>query len=128
MEDKTTQGFTLLNEIHGEHTGGTLINLLKDVCPDYVDMVAEFAYGTIFQRHGLDRKTRLLITVSLCTALGDMEPQLKANMEAALACGATIEECIESIVQVVLYAGFARVTNGLLVAKQIIEIKEGIAS
>ena len=124
MENKTAQGFKVLNQIHGEHTGGQLMALLKDVCPDYVDMVAEFAYGTIFQRRGLDRKTRLLMTVSLCTALGDMEPQLKANMEAALDCGASVEECIESIVQVVLYAGFARVTNGLLVAKQVIETKQ----
>lgn len=119
MKSRLEYGHELLNELHGKHTGQALVDAVGDICPDYPDLTAEFAFGHIFSRPGLSIKTRELIVISLCAALGDMENQLRAHIEAALHCGATKEECVECILQVSLYAGFARVTNALLVAKSI---------
>jgi 4-carboxymuconolactone decarboxylase len=118
MTTKLERGKQLIDELHGEHTGEKLMNVLSGICPDYVDMTAEFAFATVFDRPGLDVKTRELIIISLCTALGDMENQLRAHIEAAIISKATKQEITESILQTCLYAGFARVTNALLIAKE----------
>lgn len=117
MTPKMQKGYALLNQLHGEHSGEKLMEALKDICPEYVDMTAEFAFGELFAREALDFKTRELMIISLCTALGDMPNQLKAHTEAALRCGATKAECVESILQALAYAGFARVTNAFLAVK-----------
>lgn len=118
MTSRLEKGYTLFNQLHGEHSGEELIKAVADICPDYADMTAEIGFGFIFNRSGLSLKIRELIVISLCTALGDMTPQLRAHLEAAIRCGATQEECVEAILQTSLYAGFARVTNALLVAKE----------
>ena len=115
--NKLQQGYALFAKLHGEHAGEALVDAVNDICPDYADLTAEFAFASIFARDGLALKQRELIVIALCAALGDMENQLKAHLEAAIRCGATQQECIETILQVSLYAGFARVTNALLVAK-----------
>ncbi|MCP4476396.1 MAG: carboxymuconolactone decarboxylase family protein [Gammaproteobacteria bacterium] len=121
MTSKLEAGYKLFNELHGEHAGEQLINAICDICHDYANITAEFGFGTIFNRSGLDIKTRELIVIGLCAALGDMESQLLAHIDAALRCGATQEECIETILQTSLYAGFARVTNALLATKKILK-------
>jgi 4-carboxymuconolactone decarboxylase len=107
------------NQLHGKHTGEVLLNTMQSICPDYVDMTMDFAFGQVWNRSHLDIKTRELMSIAMCTALGDMSAQLKAHIEAAVNCGATKQECVESIIQAVLYSGFARVTNALLIAKTV---------
>ena len=121
MKSRLEQGYTLLNKLHGEHSGKELVDAVGDICPDYADLTAEFAFGHIFSRPQLSIKVRELIVISLCAALGDMENQLHAHIEAAIQCGATEEECVESILQVSLYAGFPRVTNALLLSKTVFQ-------
>ena len=118
MKSKLELGYELFNELHGKHAGEALIAAVKDICPDYADLTAEIGFGHIFASPGLPIKTRELIVIGLCAALGDMGNQLRAHIEAAIKCVATKEECVESILQVSLYAGFARVTNALLIAKE----------
>lgn len=120
MNDKLEKGWALFNELHGKHTGEALIASVADICPEYGDLTAEIGFGHFFSRGGLDIKSRELQVIALCAALGDMPGQLKAHLEAAITCGATKEECVESILQVGLYAGFARVTNALMLAKEVL--------
>ena len=117
MKTRLEQGYELFLKLHGNDAGESLVNAVGDICPDYPDLTADFAFGCIFNRPGLSIKTRELMVISLCAALGDMSNQLEAHLEAAVRSGASKEECIESILQACLYAGFARVTNALLVAK-----------
>ena len=119
MTTKHEKGLILFNQLHGKKSGEMLIDSVADICPDYAAMTTEFAFGEIFSRPGLSSKIRELMVISLATALGDMENQLRAHIQAAITCGATKEECVESILQAILYAGFARVTNALLVAKSV---------
>jgi 4-carboxymuconolactone decarboxylase len=120
MNKRLEDGWALFNTLHGKHTGDAMIASLKDICPDYGDLTAEFGFGHIFSRQGLDIKTRELQAIALCAALGDMPGQLRAHLEAALMCGVTKEACVETILQTCLYAGFARVTNALMIAKEVL--------
>ena len=115
-------GLELLNKLHGGHAGETIINDMKTICPDYVDMVIEWGYGTVMSRPQLDIKTRELAIIASCVTLGHVMPQLRAHIEAALVVGASKEEIIEVILQTGLYAGFAAVTNAMYIAKDVFAV------
>lgn len=121
MKTTLERGYELFADLHGEHAGQALIDAVSDICPDYADLTAEIGFGHIFGRSGLSLKIRELVVIGLCVALGDMENQLRAHIEAAVRCEATEKEIVETILQVSLYAGFARVTNALLVAKDMFQ-------
>ena len=55
------------------------------------------AWGDVWQREGLDRKTRSLVTVAMLTALGKQH-ELKGHVRGALNNGATVTEDRKSVV------------------------------
>jgi len=117
--ERYIRGETLLNKIHGAHTGEAIVSALEEVCADLAHMTIEWGFGEIVSRTGIDLKTRQLVTVASCVTLGYAQPQLRAHIEGALNVGATKEEIVEVILQVALYAGFAAATNAMLLAKEV---------
>lgn len=117
------QGLALLNRLHGGHAGEQLVNNLKDICPDFVDLTIEWAMHGIMARPGLDLLTREYLIIASCATLGYAAPQLKAHIEAAVTLGATKEQIVEVILQVLFYAGGAATSNALAVAKEVFEKK-----
>ncbi|HNS26237.1 MAG TPA: carboxymuconolactone decarboxylase family protein, partial [Methanobacteriaceae archaeon] len=55
----------------------TLKDSLTDVAPDLARYVVEFPYGDIYNRPGLDLKTRELVTIASITTMGGAATQLK---------------------------------------------------
>lgn len=119
-QDTYKHGLELLKKLHGGHAGEAIIEGVKDICPDYAAMTIEWGFGCIFNREGLDIKTRELAVIASCVTLGDAIPQLRAHIEAALNVGATKKEIIEIILQTALYAGFPAVTNAFLSTKDLL--------
>ncbi len=115
------QGLALLNKLHGGQAGEQLVNNLKDICPDFVDMTIEWATQGIMARPGLDLLTREYLLIASCTTLGHVVPQLKAHIDAALKLGGTREQIVEVILQMMFYAGGAAVSNALSVAKEVFQ-------
>ena len=113
------KGLALFNELHGGHAGEQLVNNLKDVCPDFVNMTIEWATLGIMARPGLDLLTREYLLIASCTTLGHAVPQLKAHIDAALKLGGTKEQIVEVILQMLFYAGGAATSNALAVAKEV---------
>ena len=74
--------------------------------PGFAETLVEFAYGRLYARDGLDLKTRQIATVAALTALGGQTgPQLRVNLEHALAAGASERELLEVILQMSVYGG-----------------------
>ena len=115
------KGLTLLNHLHGGQAGEQLVDNLKDICPDFVDMTVEWAMQGIMARPGLDLLTREFLLIASCTTLGHAVPQLKAHIDAALKLGATKQQVVEVILQMTFYAGGAAVSNALAYAKEIFQ-------
>lgn len=85
--------------------------------PDFAETLIEYAYGRLYAREGLDLKTRQIATVAALTALGGQTaPQLRANINHALAAGASERELLEVIYQMAVYGGMPAAINGLNVA------------
>ena len=67
-----------LKEIDGD-TGKKVIESLASIAPDLAKYTIEFPFGDIYQRPGLDLKSRELVTVAALTALGTCQPQLNVQ-------------------------------------------------
>jgi 4-carboxymuconolactone decarboxylase len=68
------------------------------------EMVTRFCFGEVWQRPGLDRKTRSLMTLSMLIGTGRFM-QFPAHLRGALANGASVEELRELILHSQLYCG-----------------------
>ena len=114
------QGMRLFNELYGNGAGEELRKDMADLCPDFTDISIEWAMGGILARPGLDAKTREMVVIASCVTLGHTVPQLRAHAQAALNAGATREEIIEVVLQLLFYAGGAAVRNALVNIRDII--------
>jgi 4-carboxymuconolactone decarboxylase len=115
------QGLSLFNKLHVGQAGEQLVNNLKDVCPDFVNMTIEWVTHGIMGRPGLDLLMREYLLIVSCTTLGYAMPQLKAHIDAALKLGGTKEQIVEVILQMLFYAGGAATSNALSVAKEVFD-------
>ncbi|MCS6259917.1 carboxymuconolactone decarboxylase family protein [Shewanella baltica] len=117
------QGLAKLTEIDGE-AGEKVISSLANICPDLGKYIIEYPFGDIYQREGLDLKTRELVTVAALTALGHCQPQLNVHINGALNVGCAPQEIVEVILQMSVYAGFPAALNGMFVAKAVFAERE----
>jgi 4-carboxymuconolactone decarboxylase len=112
------RGLAKLTEIYGDK-GKLLLDSLQDIAPDMARYIAEFAFGDIHCRPGLDLKSREIATVAALTAMGTAGPQLRSHIHAALGAGCAEQEVIEIIMQMALYAGFPAALNGIQAAREV---------
>jgi 4-carboxymuconolactone decarboxylase len=112
------RGQETLNAITRQ-AGAEVVEGLKDLAPDLAEWIIGFAYGEVMARPGLDRRTRQLATIAALTAMGSAQPQLKVHMHGALNVGCSCEEVVETVLQMVVYAGFPAAINGLAAAREV---------
>jgi 4-carboxymuconolactone decarboxylase len=99
-----------------------LADRYDNVLPGFAETLIEQAYGRFYAREGLDLKTRQIATVAALTAMGGQTgPQLKINIEHALAAGASEKELFEVIYQMALYGGMPAAINGINAAMEVFE-------
>ena len=116
-DDRYERGLKNFKEITGE-VGENFLKNLEEISPDFCRYLIEFPFGNIYNRPGLDVKTRELVTLSALAALGNAEPEVRAHIKVALNTGVTREEILEVFIQISVYAGFPAAINALLAAKE----------
>jgi 4-carboxymuconolactone decarboxylase len=121
--DRFLSGLSKLQEIDGE-AGQRVIDSLQDISPDLARYTIEFPFGDIYQRPGLDLRSREIATVAALTALGTAQPQLKVHIHGALNVGCTRVEVVEIIIQMAVYAGFPAALNGMFAAKEVFKERD----
>jgi len=121
--DRYLTGWKKLAEIDGEQ-GEKVVEALKDIAPDFADLLIEFPFGDIYSRPGLDLKSREIATVAALTAMGTAQPQLKVHIHGALNVGCTRREIIETMIHMAVYAGFPAALNGLFAAKEVFDQRD----
>ncbi len=115
--ERRRRGQEVLSRIDG-HQGEAVIDSLADISPALDHHVAAFAFGDIYDRPGLDARSRQLVTLGALTALGGCEPQLKVHINAALNVGITQEEITEALLHAAVYCGFPRALNATFTARE----------
>jgi 4-carboxymuconolactone decarboxylase len=83
------------------------------------DHISRAAWGDVWQRDGLDRKTRSLITVAMLTALGKQH-ELKGHLRGALNNGATPQELQEVLLHAAVYCGIPTAVEAFRTAAEVV--------
>ncbi len=93
---------------------------VRQVAPKLVELSETVLYGDVWERPGLSKRDRSLVTVAALTAMyrGD---QLPGHIERALANGVTREEIGELITHLAFYAGWPNAMTAARVAKNVFE-------
>jgi len=97
------------------------IEKIKALAPEFAWVNVTFPFGELYTRDVVDLKTRELCTVAALTVQGFSLPELKLHIDAALRIGASREEVIEVITQMIAYAGFPAATNALMTAQAVFQ-------
>ena len=71
---------------------------------DWQTFITQYAWGGIWTRPGLDRKTRSMLTIAVLTALGQ-EEELKLHFRATANTGVSRDEVKEILMHTAIYAG-----------------------
>ena len=87
---------------------------------DFQDLITRYAWGEIWSRPGLDRRTRSCITLTALVALG-REHELELHVRAALRNGVTRTRSREVLLQCAVYCGVPAANGAFAIAQRVIE-------
>ena len=101
-------------------TASTARSEVRQVAPRLIELTESVVYGDIWERPGLSKRDRSLITVAALVAMyrGD---QLTGHLERALANGVTREEIGELITHLAFYAGWPTAMTAGRIAKKVFD-------
>lgn len=91
--------------------------LMREFDPKLAELTNNVLYGDIWERPGLSKRDRSLITVAAMIALNRPE-QLRSHLQRARDNGVTKDEVVEMITHLAFYAGWPNAVNALAVAKE----------
>jgi len=89
---------------------------------DFQDLLTRYAWGEIWGRPGLDRRTRSCITVAMLVAL-NREDELALHLRAALRNGVTRDEIKELLLQSAIYCGVPAANSAFAIARDVLAEK-----
>jgi 4-carboxymuconolactone decarboxylase len=92
---------------------------VADIAPDLSRYVAEFAFGDLYSRPGLEPPQRQLLTIAALIALGDSRRQLRFHIEGALNVGVEPATIVETLLHCLAYVGFPRTVNAVGAAREV---------
>ena len=85
----------------------------------FQDLITRYAWGDVWSRPGLDRRTRSMLTLALLTALGQ-EHELALHVRAAVTNGLSPDEISEVLLHSAVYAGVPAANRGFAVAQEVL--------
>lgn len=120
MDDTTAfeRGLALRRELNGAELIDQIFSEADDFSRPMQEMVTAHAWGTVWSRPDLDRRSRSLINLGLLAALNRQE-ELAGHLRVALKNGVTQVEIRECLLQVAVYAGMPSGMTGFRIARQV---------
>ena len=119
-QDPYDEGMKVRREVLGdEHVDRAVANTNAFTQP-FQDLITRYAWGSVWSREGLDRRTRSCITLALMCALGH-EDELAMHVRAALRNGLTAADISEVLLHTAIYAGVPAANSALKIAQAVLE-------
>jgi 4-carboxymuconolactone decarboxylase len=124
MTDQHEEGMRIRREILGdEHVDAALGDTTDDTAA-FQDLITRYAWGEIWARPGLDRRTRSAVTLMALIAL-NRERELAMHIRAALRNGLTRGEIGEVLLQSAIYCGVPAANGAFAVFRDVMTEEEG---
>jgi 4-carboxymuconolactone decarboxylase len=116
--DRFDQGMAMRKSVLGAaHVARAEANK-TDFDADFQRIITEGAWGTIWTRPGIDKKTRHMLTIAMLAALGKYD-EMAMHIRATRNTGVTPDEVREVLLQVSVYAGVPAANTAFSIAKRV---------
>jgi 4-carboxymuconolactone decarboxylase len=96
----------------------TVQRMIGDIAPKLAEITDDVLFGDVWERPGLAKRDRSLITVAALMAMNRTE-QLPFHLSLALDNGVTRDELVEEITQLAFYSGWPTAMSALAIAKKV---------
>ena len=121
MTDESYEaGMRVRREVLGDEHVDRAIAGATPFTEPFQEFITRVAWGGVWSREGLDRRTRSAITLAVLTALG-REQELALHVRAAVRNGLTEQEIAEVLLHTSVYAGVPAANAAFALAKQVLE-------
>ena len=110
-------GMATRREVLGDAHVDRAIERTTPFSAPFQDFITRSAWGSVWTREGLDRRTRSAITLAVLTALG-AEHELAMHVRAALRNGLSEEEISEVLLHTAVYAGVPAANRAFAIAQE----------
>ena len=119
MTDRHEEGMRIRREVLGDEHVDAAVERTTAETAEFQDLITRYAWGEIWARPGLDRKTRSCMTLIALVALGRHE-ELATHVRAALRNGLTPDEIKEVLLHSAIYCGVPAANSAFAIAQKVL--------
>ena len=116
-DDRYSTGLTVRRSVLGEAHVERAETRTTEFDADFQRFITEGAWGSVWSRPGLDKRTRSMLVIALMAALGH-EEELALHVRATRNTGATADDIKEVLLMVAVYAGVPAANAAIRIAKE----------
>jgi 4-carboxymuconolactone decarboxylase len=113
-------GMRMRREVLGDDHVDRAVERTTEFTADFQDLITRYAWGEIWARPGLDRKTRSCITLTALTALNHHH-ELALHVRAARRNGLSADEIKEVLLHAAIYCGVPAANRAFAIAQEVLE-------
>jgi 4-carboxymuconolactone decarboxylase len=117
-------GMAVRREVLGDAHVDRAASATTDLTRDFQELITEYAWGTVWTRPGLDRRTRSLLTITALVS-GGHHDELALHIRGALRNGVSVEEVKETLLHCAVYCGVPAANTAFRVAQETIDQLDG---
>lgn len=119
-EESKKKGLKVRTEVMGEEFVQRAINNTTELTEPLQDWINEHAWGSTWQREGISKQTRSLVTIAMLAALKS-PAELKGHVRGALNNGCTVQEIQEVLLHSIVYCGAPAAQEAFRAAQEVID-------
>jgi 4-carboxymuconolactone decarboxylase len=120
MSDERERGMKVRREVLGDEHVDRAIARTTEHTEDFQDLITRYAWGEVWTRPGLDRRTRSCITLTALVALGRFE-ELELHIRGAQRNGVTPDEIKEVLLHCAVYCGVPAANRAFAIFQSVLE-------
>jgi 4-carboxymuconolactone decarboxylase/3-oxoadipate enol-lactonase/4-carboxymuconolactone decarboxylase len=125
MSDESYErGMRARREVLGDEYVHAAVERTSALTADFQDLITRYAWGEIWTRPQLDRRTRRAIAITALVAGGHLE-ELALHLRAARRDGLSDDEIKEVLLQAAIYCGVPAANSAFAVAQRVLEDEAG---
>jgi 4-carboxymuconolactone decarboxylase len=119
-DDARERGMRIRREVLGDEHVGRAVKGTTEHTADFQDFITRYAWGEIWARPGLDRRTRSCITLTALVALGRFD-ELALHIRGARRNGLSTKEIGEVLLQTAVYCGVPAANSAFQVFQRVLD-------
>ena len=119
-QDTHTRGIQNRRAVLGDAPVDRAIDGTNELNADFQEFITRYAWGEIWDRPGLDKKTRSLLTLAILVAEGK-DDELQMHVRAAINNGVSVEEIKEVFMHAAIYCGLPSANQAFKLATPVLK-------